>query len=339
MRRRIVLMALMALAAVAMAGAPAPASSGASVEIGDQGFEPARVEVDAGQTVQWRNASSATQTVRAADGSFDSGDLEPGDVYSITLEHPGTYRYTNGESRREGVMAGAVVVVPADEPGSDAGSTDDPGSDLSADETPSPVEAEPTGTPDQSSPTGDSAVAPVNASETDEARGAPVSTQSAGSTESSGSAAAGQASSATVQVVDNAFQPKQVEMDAGGTVVWQQTGELPHTVTADDGSFDSGEMGQGDTFSHTFPAPGTYPYYCEFHGAPGGQGMSGVVVVSGGETDDAADGSGSTGEDVSGPALADTGASLATLVATMIALAVAGGAILLTGSRLSARSR
>ena len=51
-------------------------------------------------------------------------------------------------------------------------------------------------------------------------------------------------------------------------------------VTADDGSFDSGLFGQGETFSHTFSTPGTYPYYCIPHGGPGGAGMAGVVVVT-----------------------------------------------------------
>jgi plastocyanin len=37
----------------------------------------------------------------------------------------------------------------------------------------------------------------------------------------------------------------------------------------------------GDTFSFTFAAPGTYSYYCQIHGGPGGQGMAGTVVIGG----------------------------------------------------------
>ena len=337
--RRTLVMPLLALAAVAVISAPAPASFAAVVEIGDEGFEPARIEVQAGQIVEWRNVASTTRTVTAADGSFDSGDLEPGDVFGLALDHPGTYRYASGGTGGDGRI-GVVVVVPADEqdPGEEEG--DDPGTDPPADETPSPGGSEPVGTADEPSPTSESPVVPEADDQDIVSRGAPVSAQLAASGETWGSAAAGQAGSVTVQVVDNAYQPKQVEIDSGGTVVWQQTGELPHTVTADDGSFNSGEMGQGDTFSHAFQSPGTYPYYCEFHGAPGGVGMSGVVVVSGGETDGAADGSdsGVVADEAAGPGLADTGAPLTSLVTVMIALVLAG-VTLLTASRLSARSR
>jgi plastocyanin len=85
---------------------------------------------------------------------------------------------------------------------------------------------------------------------------------------------------AEVEVVDSAFEPEEVEISAGTTVVWTQTGSLPHTVTADDGTFDSGDMSSGDTFEYTFEEPGTYPYYCAYHGGEGGEGMSGVITVT-----------------------------------------------------------
>ena len=34
-------------------------------------------------------------------------------------------------------------------------------------------------------------------------------------------------------------------------------------------AWDSGRMDKGDTFSQTFDTPGTFGYYCQFHGAPG----------------------------------------------------------------------
>ncbi len=55
---------------------------------------------------------------------------------------------------------------------------------------------------------------------------------------------------------------------------------FPHTVTADDGSFDSGTLNGGQSFSYTFEQPGEYPYYCALHGAPGGVGMAGTVTVT-----------------------------------------------------------
>lgn len=93
------------------------------------------------------------------------------------------------------------------------------------------------------------------------------------------SASFAQATQAQVSAVDNEFLPRTITINAGDTVVWTNNGQLPHTVTADDGSFDSGLFFSGQTFSLTFDTPGTFPYHCTLHGAPGGVGMAGVVVV------------------------------------------------------------
>ncbi len=90
--------------------------------------------------------------------------------------------------------------------------------------------------------------------------------------------AAGQAQTTTVEVADNSFQPGTVTVEPGGSVTWNTTGNNPHTITAEDGSFDQ-SVGNGATFEHTFESAGTYAYYCKIHGAPGGVGMSGTVVV------------------------------------------------------------
>lgn len=82
-----------------------------------------------------------------------------------------------------------------------------------------------------------------------------------------------------VQMVGTTFQPADITIAAGTTVVWTNTSDLPHTVTADDGSFDSGTVNPGETFEHTFETAGSVPYHCEFHGDVGGQGMSGTVTV------------------------------------------------------------
>ena len=87
-----------------------------------------------------------------------------------------------------------------------------------------------------------------------------------------------------VDVQDNDFAPATVTITAGDRVTWTQSGSNPHSVTADDDSFDSHPncppvcMGNGDEYSQTFEQPGEYGYYCKIHGAPGG-GMSGTVVV------------------------------------------------------------
>ena len=47
-----------------------------------------------------------------------------------------------------------------------------------------------------------------------------------------------------------------------------------HTLTARDGSFDTGELGGGKTAFITLNTTGTFPYYCKIHNY-----MTGTVVV------------------------------------------------------------
>ncbi len=72
------------------------------------------------------------------------------------------------------------------------------------------------------------------------------------------------------------FSPSTLVVKVGTTVTWQLFGSHVHDVIAFDGSFRSREMGPGDRFSHTFTAPGRYPYFCAPHV---GDGMEGVVIV------------------------------------------------------------
>ena len=82
-----------------------------------------------------------------------------------------------------------------------------------------------------------------------------------------------------VRLVGLSFDPTPVEIDPGGTVEWQNMGGF-HNVVADDGSFTSGPPSDAWTsFSHAFTAPGIYAYHCAIHGAAGGVGMAGVVIV------------------------------------------------------------
>lgn len=59
-----------------------------------------------------------------------------------------------------------------------------------------------------------------------------------------------------------------------------RTGHNEHSVTADDGCFDSGDLNDShQSFSQTFNTAGTFLYHCRYHGGAGGVGMSGKVVV------------------------------------------------------------
>ena len=68
-------------------------------------------------------------------------------------------------------------------------------------------------------------------------------------------------------------------MPVGTKVVWSHDGQKPHTVTADDDSFATDLLKHGDTFEHVFDQVGTFLYYCELHGGPGGAGMAAEIVV------------------------------------------------------------
>ena len=70
---------------------------------------------------------------------------------------------------------------------------------------------------------------------------------------------------ATVDITDFKYKPATVTVKAGGTVEWTNNDTAPHTATADDQSFDTGSLSQGDAKKVTFDEAGTFAYICTFH--------------------------------------------------------------------------
>lgn len=68
-----------------------------------------------------------------------------------------------------------------------------------------------------------------------------------------------------VEIVEFTYQPDPVVIRTGGKVIWQNEDTAPHTATADDGSFDTGNLLRGKIKSETFKEAGTYPYFCAVH--------------------------------------------------------------------------
>jgi plastocyanin len=105
----------------------------------------------------------------------------------------------------------------------------------------------------------------------------------AASTAPSAAASVGQSPAASaptsgghaVAIVDNAYDPADVEIAVGETVVWANTGRAPHTVTFTDGE-DSGTLETGAPYERTFEAAGEFPYTCRFHSE-----MRGTITVGG----------------------------------------------------------
>lgn len=79
-----------------------------------------------------------------------------------------------------------------------------------------------------------------------------------------------------VMMLDDRYGPARLTVKTGATVTWIHSGNNLHTATALDGSWDSGSLERGQTFSFTFSAPGTYSYICRQHLL---QGMRGTIIV------------------------------------------------------------
>jgi plastocyanin len=83
-----------------------------------------------------------------------------------------------------------------------------------------------------------------------------------------------------LDMIDFTYSVVNLEVPAGSTLTWTNAGNVRHSATADDGSWDTGLIGSGEQASITFDTPGAYAYYCTLHGAPEGIGMSAVVTVT-----------------------------------------------------------
>ncbi|HET9982380.1 MAG TPA: hypothetical protein VFQ38_02280 [Longimicrobiales bacterium] len=84
----------------------------------------------------------------------------------------------------------------------------------------------------------------------------------------------------SIAMTVGAFRPAVDTVEVGSRVIWENQSDQSHTVTADEGAFDSGPVGVGDTFSRPVVEPGTISYRCNFH-----HGMTGTLVVRAREAD------------------------------------------------------
>jgi plastocyanin len=76
---------------------------------------------------------------------------------------------------------------------------------------------------------------------------------------------AAQANDVAVGIPAKYFVPSQLQVVVGDTVRWSNSDHDTHNLVADDGEFDSGFLGTGGSFSHTFTAVGDHPYICTIH--------------------------------------------------------------------------
>ena len=78
---------------------------------------------------------------------------------------------------------------------------------------------------------------------------------------------------------DNCFAPTAHQLGAGTTVTVVNEGVLPHTLTAVDGSFDTGILEPGESATIEVGEEGIVPFYCTLHSSPAGEGMAGMLLV------------------------------------------------------------
>ena len=137
-------------------------------------------------------------------------------------------------------------------------------------------------------------------------------------------AIAGPALAESVSIGDNFYSPATVTINAGDSVTWTNGGNSPHTVTSNDGLFDSSPdcpnnidacIGPGEGYTHTFSSVGTFDYYCKVHGFT----MAGTVVVESTSTSP-----GETTAPPTGSPLPNTGP----FVVLGLVFLLAGGAVL-----------
>jgi plastocyanin len=91
-----------------------------------------------------------------------------------------------------------------------------------------------------------------------------------------GGGSGGKAGAGAVEIANFAFAPGSRSVKVGDSVKWTNQDGATHTVTADDGAFDSGNLADGKSFSFTFDQAGTFAYHCNIH-----QSMTGKVTVTG----------------------------------------------------------
>lgn len=76
---------------------------------------------------------------------------------------------------------------------------------------------------------------------------------------------------AEVSVQFSAYGPSQLDVLPGTSVVWSNVSSRTHTVTAYNGSFDSGHLDPGRRFAVTFARPGSFQYHCTIHPSIAGE--------------------------------------------------------------------
>jgi hypothetical protein len=139
-------------------------------------------------------------------------------------------------------------------------------------------------------------------------------------------------------MADFFFSPGSVTVAVGDTVTWHNSGQAPHTATADNGSFDTGTVNAGGSASHRFTTAGTFTYTCTIH--PNMHGTVRVLSASGGGSSKGGSGGSAGSTSNSGSNLTEeqavTSPDAAGNSTTLPMTGMAAGALALVGAGLLA---
>jgi plastocyanin len=277
---------------------------------------PKRLEVSAGTVVTWRNEDRDRHRVRSRQGpvEFDSGNLEPGERFSVTFVVAGEYPYIDERNDEDPSYFGTVIVID-DQPAGGPPPMEATVTLIDESFQPPALEVATGATVTWENIDGDddhtvtaddgsfnSGVLPASSAfehtfdapgtypyfcaihpemvgtitvvSDDPAGAEEVAVESPSPVDPATTGDATPAQPAAVSVVDLAFEPATIEVAAGDAVTWINDDGVPHTVTANEGEFNSGVLERGDSFSQTFETPGRFDYFCAIHPS-----MTGTVLV------------------------------------------------------------
>lgn len=308
--------------ATGTAGTPGPTNTPGSGQIrqinifNDDGFDPANITINSGDTVRWTNYDGDTHT-STSPGNWNSGDLRTGQSFQVTLINNGTYSYFCAYHSQ---MQGTITVVGG--PTATPQVTNTPGAgtfdvniqnfaftpqnlnivvgstvrwtnrDSAAHTSTSPGnwDSGNLGTNQTFQRTFTTVgsftyfcgyhsgmTGTINVVQPGQNTPTPAATSTPLPTNTpAATSTPGGATIVDVSIQVYAFQPQNITVQAGTIVRWTNLDNDTHTVTSP-GNFNSGNLTQGQTWQYTFNTPGTFNYFCAVHPS-----MTGSVTVTGG---------------------------------------------------------
>jgi plastocyanin len=250
------------------------------IDLGDNFFNPAVVQINIGQTIRWLNGGTMVHTSTADDGLWDSGNLDPGQFFDFTFASEGVHHF---HCSYHPEMTGVVIVGRPDSVMQDIQIVDfaftPPIAELTAGDYVRWINfgSMPHTTTDTSAGFWDSGN--MNPGDIFILRATAVGAFnyicSYHPEQMTATLIVNPLVDWNIEIHDNFFAPAVIQINPGQTVRWMNMGIRVHTTTSNDGFWNSDSIAPGGHFDHTFPAEGVFHYHCDMHPLI----MHGTVIV------------------------------------------------------------